>query len=222
MLNTTVSILAAIALLMPGFIVTELSVVRSARSSRSDLEIALRAIAYTLVIHLVFAWWTAHLARSVGSPSHWSHHAWALALYVGIVLLVVPTCVGLGLNYVLARSELGEGSPGLLAAALGAGEARDAFDFAFQRQRNEGAWIILELVGHTAKTPKLLGGLYGRGSAIGQTPSAHDVYLQALCLVAEDENGVRRLSARIDPPRGIYVPASQIARIELLPPGDRM
>lgn len=42
MLTTGAAILSAIGLLMPGFIVAELSVARSARRSRSDLELALR------------------------------------------------------------------------------------------------------------------------------------------------------------------------------------
>jgi hypothetical protein len=74
MLSTAVSILAAIALLMPGFIIAELSVARSARSSRSDLELALRALAYTLIIHLVFGFWTAHLVKTIGPPENWAHH----------------------------------------------------------------------------------------------------------------------------------------------------
>lgn len=49
-LSTVVSILAAIALLLPGFTVVQLSAARGVRGSRSDLELALRALAYALVI----------------------------------------------------------------------------------------------------------------------------------------------------------------------------
>lgn len=55
MLTTAAAILSAIALLMPGFIIAELSAARSARGSRSDLELALRALSYTLVVHIAFA-----------------------------------------------------------------------------------------------------------------------------------------------------------------------
>jgi hypothetical protein len=218
MLTTALSIFAAIALLMPGFVIAELSLARGARSSRSDLELALRALAYALVVHLAFAFWTVHLVHVVGPAKHWSYHWTAIALYAAVVLLLIPVILGLLLNRYLAQSELGEGPPSRMAAAFGAGEARDAFDYAFQRRRNTGAWVIVELVGHTPGQPRLVGGIFGRSSAIGQTPSPHDIFLEALCTVIEDDDGVRRLAAQLDPPRGVYLPASQIARVDLLDP----
>ncbi len=98
------------------------------------------------------------------------------------------------------------------------GQARDAYDFAFQRVHAQGAWVIIELVGHTPAEPRLTGGLYGRGSAVGQTPSAHDIYLEQLCVVAVGPSGIPEIVAKTDPPRGLYVAASQIARVEVLPP----
>ena len=80
MLSTAVSILAAIALLMPGFIIAEVSVVRAARSSRSDLELALRALTYTLIVHLVFGFWTVHLVKTVGPPESWVDHVGAISV----------------------------------------------------------------------------------------------------------------------------------------------
>jgi len=219
MLQTAVSILAAIALLMPGFIVAELSVARSARSSRSDLELALRALAYTLILHLVFGFWTAHLMKSIGSPNNWIDHVIAISAYVAIVLLGVPIAIGIGLNRYLAFVEAQDGPPNLFAASLGGGEARDAFDYAYQRRRRNGVYVIVELVGHSPDFPRLVGGIYGQRSAVGQTPSPHDIYLESLCTVTEDENGVRSLSSRIDPERGVYIAATQIARVDLVPEG---
>jgi hypothetical protein len=144
-----------------------------------------------------------------------------VSAYVAVVLLSVPIVVGMGLNRFLAKAELGDGPPGLIAAGLGAGEARDAFDYAFQRRRT-GAWLIVELVGHTHDRPRLVGGIYGNRSAIGQTPSLHDIYLQTLCTVQEDENGVRTLQARLEPERGVYLVASQIARIDVLADNSEM
>jgi UPF0716 family protein affecting phage T7 exclusion len=83
-LTTAVSIFAAIALLMPGFII-------------------------------------------------------ALSAYTALVLLFAPILLGLALKTYLGRAELRDGPPGRLAASLGAGEARDAFDYAFQRRRAQGA-----------------------------------------------------------------------------------
>ena len=68
------------------------------------------------------------------------------------------------------------------------------------------------------QTPRLVGGIYGRRSAVGQTPSPHDVYLEDLCTVTVDEQGIRSLASRVSPPQGVYIAAAQIARIDLLPP----
>lgn len=219
MLTTAVSILAAVALLMPGFIIAELSVARSARSSRSDLELALRALTYTLIVHLVFGLWTAHLVESAGSPEHWLDHVGAISAYVGVVLLGFPIAVGAIVNRYLASAESKDGPPSLFAAGLGGGEARDAFDYAYQRWRKEGVYVIVELVDHTPDAPRLVGGIFGRRSAVGQTPQPHDIYLQALCTVEEDADGVRRLAQRVDPERGVYIAAHQIARVDLVPEG---
>src|SRR3954452_958989 len=113
MLDTAVSILAAIALLMPGFIIAELSVARSARSSRSDLELALRALAYTLILHLAFGFWTVHLVRKVGEPENWIDHWGAISAYVGVVLLAVPALIGVAVNRYLASVESRDGPPNL-------------------------------------------------------------------------------------------------------------
>jgi len=219
MLSTAASILALIALLMPGFIVVEISAARSARSSRSDLELALRALAYTLIIHLVFSFWTAELVRNVGPPGEWPDHVLGLGAYVAIVLLVVPAALGASLNLYLGSVENRDGPPNLFAAALGGGEARDAFDYAYQRWRQDGVYVIVELVGHTSQEPRLVGGVYGRSSAVGQTPQPHDVYLEALCTVTESEEGIRSLALRVEPSQGVYVPATQVARIDLVPAG---
>jgi hypothetical protein len=216
MLTTAVSIFAAIALLLPGFVIVQLSLARSARSPFSDLELALRAIAYAVVIHLVFGFWTAWLVNRVGTAAELPDHVRAISVYVVGVLLVAPVGVGLGVNYLLARAEGDTGQPGLVAAALGAGEARDAFDFAYQRWRKQGVYVIVELVGHSATAPRLVGGVFGSKSAVGQTPSPHDVYLEALFVVEEGEQGVRTLTGRLDPPRGVYIAAEQIARIDFV------
>lgn len=217
MLTTAVSVLTAIGLLLPGFIVVELANARGARASRSDLELALRALAYTLVLHAIASPWTVWLVKQLDSPDAWHPHTGAIVAYVVVVLVVSPILIGLILNLVLAAVEVQEGPPALWAAALGAGEARDGYDYAFQRLSRSGGWIIVELVGHTDATPKLIGGLYGRGSAVGQSPAAHDLYIERMCLVSLQENGVRELAFATEPPRGVWIAASQIARLEIVP-----
>ena len=219
MLSTAVSILAAVALLMPGFIVTELGLSRSPRSKRGDLELALRSLPYTLFVQLVFGFWTAHLVKVVGAPEHWADHRWAITAYIGIVLLAFPIALGVALNLYAARVADSDGPPSLLASFLGIGEARDAFDYAYQRWRKEGGYVIVELVGHNDEAPRLVGGVYGSRSAVGQTPSSHDIYLEALCTVKEDEDGIRTLDQRVQPDQGVYIAASQVARVDLVPAG---
>ena len=216
MLSTAVSVLAAVALLMPGFIVAELGA-RSPRSSRSDLELALRALVYTLFIQLFFGFWTAHLVRSVGPPERWSHHLGAITAYVSIVLLLAPIAIGVALNLYVGRITDPDGPASLFASLLGVEEAKDAFDYAYQRWRREGSYVIVELVGHTPELPRLVGGVYGKRSAVGQAPSAHDIYLEALCTVEEDGNGIRAVAQRVVPDQGVYIAASQVARIDLAP-----
>jgi hypothetical protein len=118
-LTTSVAILSAIALLMPGFIIAELSVARSARGSRSDLELALRALSYTLVIHVLFGFWTVHLVSVVGPPDEWPDHWGALTAFASVVLIAVPVAIGAGLNGYLAHVEARDGPPNLFAAPSG-------------------------------------------------------------------------------------------------------
>lgn len=219
MLNTAVSILAAIALLMPGFIIAELGGGRSPRSSRSDLELALRALAFTIVVQLIFGFWTAHLVKTIGPSGQWADHLWAISAYVAVVLLVVPVVVGVLINVYVVHVEDQDGPPGRIATFLGAGEARDAFDYAYQRWREEGGYVIVELIDHCPEIPRLVGGIYGKRSAVGQTPQPHDIYLEALCTVEEDPSGIRTLAERVVPDQGVYIAADQIARVDLVSAG---
>jgi len=84
-----------------------------------------------LLLHLAFGWWTAALVERVGRVAEWAGHVGALTLYAGVVLVGAPVALGVALNFALARIERLEGPPPLWAAALGAGQARDAYDFAF-------------------------------------------------------------------------------------------
>lgn len=131
--------------------------------------------------------------------------------------MLVPVLLGVSLNLALAKAERSDGPVALWASALGAGEARDAYDYAWQRLSVTGGWVVVELVGHTPEAPRLIGGRYGDRSAVGQTPSAHDLYLEQLCFVHERADGLRELIGQTEPARGVYIAASQIARFEVLP-----
>lgn len=186
MLSTAVSILAAIALLMPGFIIAEVSIVRAARSSRSDLELALRALTYTLIVHLVFGFWTAHLIKSVGPlgrldgpcgsdkrlrrdrPPRRTRRCWRVAQSLS------------------RGGRLWRRTPQPVCGGTRRRRGKRRIRPRHQRWRKDGVWIIVELVGHTADSPRLVGGTYGRRSAFGQTPQPHDIFLEALCRVEVD------------------------------------
>jgi hypothetical protein len=84
---------------------------------------SLEALAYTLIVHLAFGFWTVHLVKTVGSPEHWADHLGAISAYVGVVLLGVPVVLGGCLNRYLASAEAKDGPPNLFAAGLGGGEA---------------------------------------------------------------------------------------------------
>jgi hypothetical protein len=184
MLSTAVSILAAIALLMPGFIIAELSVARLARLSRSDLELALRALVYTLIVHLAFGFWTAHLIKSVGPLEDWMDHVGAISAYVAIVLL--------GKRRIRLR---------LSAVAQGRRVDHRRACRPHRRFTSACGWHL---------RPAL---------RIWPNPQPHDIFLEALYKVEVDENGIRNLAERVDPERGVYIAASQIARVDLVPEG---
>lgn len=96
MFTTAIAILGAVALLSPGFLIVELSGARRARAKRSDLELTLRAPVYSVLVHLVFCWWTAWLVRDVGHVAAVDDHLLAVVAYVLVVLIVAPVAVGLG------------------------------------------------------------------------------------------------------------------------------
>lgn len=215
MFTTTISILGAVALLSPGFLIVELSDARRARAKRSDLELTLRSLVYSVLVHLVFCWWTTWLVREVGHVAAVGDHLLVVAVYVFVVLIVAPVAVGLLIGAHLSRDERSPGPPSLLAVAFGAGQATDAFDFAFQHNY-EGAWVIVELAGSTSSSPRYVGGVFGRGSAVGQTPAPHDLFLEKVARIGIDDGGDPYVESLANSPYSLYIPADRIARILVL------
>jgi hypothetical protein len=216
-LTTLVRVLAAIALLRPGFVIAELAKSGRARARESDLELALRALFYALILHGVFVWWTRNLVLRIDRVQEWTDHVDALLLYTAVVLVAAPTIIGIGLNLYLRHVEAGEGTLKLRHQILGGRDARDAWDYLFQRL-NKGAWLIVELRGGDPESPRLLGGKYGDDSAVGQSPTEHNLYLEELWTVST--TFPRNLVEAITPQRGIWVAADEIESIQVLnPPG---
>jgi hypothetical protein len=217
-LNTTVSILAAVALLLPGFIVVEIARSGRARAGESDLEIALRALFFALVIHTAFSWWTRLLVQRIHDLDAWPAHVDALVLYSVVVLLLVPVALGVVLNRYLRKVEASQGRLKLHQRVLGGGDVRDAWDYVFQRLAGPGGWLIVELRGSDSKTLRLVGGKCGDQSSVGQSPSEHNLYLQELWTVGT--TFPHNLVEKIEPQRGMWIACDAIVRIEVLnPPG---
>src|SRR5450755_1276824 len=91
--------------------------------------------------------WTTWLIDTAGLLKHarpgatpkWEHHVDAIALYIVAVIVIAPTIIGLALGWTLRRAEK-RGSLTWIHYALGGRDARDAWDYIFQRY---GAGFIL-------------------------------------------------------------------------------
>lgn len=180
--DSIVGLVIAIALVLPGFVIVELSVVGRAQGPRSELELVLRALFYALLLHLAAAYWTADLVARIGTVDEWRNHLSALIPYVLVVLIAAPIGLGSLLGWYLRKTERCEDRPPWLYFALGARDAGSAWDNIFQRLSPSGAWIAIEL-----RSGGLVGGVIGEASAIGQSPTPHDLYIQELWTAMADE-----------------------------------
>ncbi len=208
--DSLLGILIAVAVILPGFVIVELSTVGRPAAKRSDLEIVLRALFYALVLHVIFSPYTKSLVEDVGGFDNWTSHLEAIALYALIVLIGVPLAVGLKLNaFFLKEERKNTGPPSRVYEVLGGRDSGDAGDLIFTRLHH-GAWLIVQLDDMT-----WVGGRFGIGSSAGQTPAAHDLYIDEMWNV--DTSGPDPLlSGKFTPTRGIYVPANQIRTMRVL------
>ena len=220
MFSTLVSVAATGVFLLPGFVVADLAQ-RERAGSRSlgDQRALLRALFFSALIHLVFSWWTWSLAQDLDDAG-WHEHYGAVALYVLVVVVITPVLAGLGLSALLLRAERDDGDLKWWHYAIGARDARDAWDFAFQRYRDSGVWVLVhfrQANGDGGGGPRVIIGRYRPGAAFGQSPSPeHDLFLRDLWTA--DENGVA--VAPLEPPRSLWVASTQIAELYLLETGD--
>lgn len=215
----------AISLVLPGFIIADLAEARRAqRSARSDWELVLRALIYALVLQsiVLLTGWTTQLIDTAALLKHakpgmtptWEHHVGAIAVYVVVVILLAPTIIGLGLGWILRRAE-GRGSLTWIHYALGGRDARDAWDYIFQRY---GAGFILVHLkpGHEERHSFIVG-KFGRTSWAAQTPTtARDVYFEEVWPANADGQITEEFAVR----RGVWLDSSQIdAMFFIDPPG---
>jgi hypothetical protein len=214
--STLLSLVIAVAAVLPGFVTVELTQRQRAVQAGGDAQsVVLRALFYALLIHLAWSWWTWRLAQDL-SGSHWQHHLGELVTWTLVVIVASPIALGLPLNRLLRRAE-SRGSLSWWHYALGGRDARDAWDLIFQRATTYGAWVLVHLKGDTPDSPRLVLGKYGKRSAAGQSPAEHDLFLQEMWAVDELGHPVTALH----PKRGMWIAQDGIAELYLLDEGSR-
>jgi hypothetical protein len=152
--------------------VAVISVERASAAADSDWELVLRALSYSLTLHLLASPWTRALVLRLEN-GEWDRHLSSLVTYGLVVLLAAPVAIGLGLNELLRRAER-SGRLKWWHYALGGRDARQAWDFVFQRL-DAGRWrptrVKEPAVGavHRAQSMQsaLSGATWSRPGAIG-------------------------------------------------------
>ena len=221
MFSTLVGVIVAVGLVLPGFIVADLAEAgRASRASQSDWELVLRALTYALVLHtLVFVvGWTPQVLGDLGvtggrhGPKPWVGHADAIALYVGVVLVTAPTLIGMGLSRLLRRAEAC-GQLNAVHHALGGRDARDAWDFAFQRFGS--GFVLVHLKPGVEQRSPFLVAKWGLSSWATQTPSeTKDVFFEEIW--PSDAHG--QVSEEYAEPRGMWVSIDQVDALYFIDP----
>jgi hypothetical protein len=206
--GTAIALASVLGFVLPGFLVAQLAgSLRASSGIESDWTLVLRALSYSLAIHLVALYWTIWLYDQIKDDrEQWREHVIALGLYGGTVLLATPVVLGWLLGRYLAAAE----SRGALRRwhyALGARDARDAWDYVFQRT-SRASFVIV-------RTDKeLVAGRYTTDSWAGKTPAPHDLYLEEVWLL--DENQV--FVGRLEPHYGVWFRADTIKDIYFADP----
>lgn len=210
MFTTVVSVISVLVVVLPGFVIADLQRrKRASVAADSDWELVLRALSYSLILHLAVSPWTRSLVLKI-EDGDWAEHLSALVAYGTVVLVIAPVAIGLGLNQVLIRAER-SGQLKWWQSALGGRDARQAWDYVFQRLEREGRWLVVKL-----KDAGSIAGKFGTRSWVSQSPApgGHDLWLEEIWTV--DEAG--RPAARVAPPQGMWIARDQIEAMFIVDP----
>lgn len=192
MLTSVVAVVALVVLVLPGFVCSRVAAGRRAQpTSITDLELVLRSLGYTLLIHglYVASGWTPGLAdRFMDAGDGWGDLRLELIGFTAAVL-ATAAIIGYWIGELLRWLErLGTTHPkdsrGRVAFAafhaLGGQDARDAFDYVLERRRNRDKTfiVVLRVDPAGADDDGLRVGLFGPQSYSGASPRPHDVHLE--------------------------------------------
>ena len=212
MFTTLVAVISILVLVLPGFVIADLQRrKRASVAADSDWEVVLRALSYSLMLHLIVSPWTRSLVLKIENGD-WQNHLDALVLYGAVVLVLVPVALGLLLNWVLLSAERSGENLRWWHYALGGRDARQSWDFIFQRIER-GRWIVVKL-----KSGRAIAGKLGMGSWVSQSPApgGHDLWLQEIWSV--DDFG--RPGSKIQPRQGMWVAREDIETLFVIEPPD--
>lgn len=211
--NTLLGLGLAVAFVLPGFVIADLAESRRASRPHGDLELVLRGLAYALILQGVVALtgWTGAVLDDLHAAQDWHRHIRELAVFVLVIGVAVPTCLGLVLAWWLGRAE----ERGPLRAwhyALGARDSREAWDYIFSRR--EGAFLLLTLT--EGSEARHFAAKYGRSSWASRAPThPQEIYVEEAW--PADRNGVvSRTDLQRQPARGMWISAEKIDRVEVL------
>lgn len=205
MFGTVVAVVSLLMLVLPGFIIVDLQRGRRASTAAdSDWELILRALAYSLILHIAIIWWTSDLALKL-QDGDWENHISAIAVYGAVAIVLIPVIVGMALNQLLLWSER-QGPLKWWHYMLGGRDARSGWDYAFQR-RKEGTWLLI----HLKEDDRPIAGRYGRDSWAPQSPARrdNDLWLQEVWSVGDDG----RPDSMIEPRQGMWISQSDIRMV---------
>jgi hypothetical protein len=212
--DTILSLGLAIGFVLPGFVIADLAESRRAtRAARTDLELVLRGLVYALVLQgaVALTGWTEGLVHDVETAGGWQDHLGELAIFVLVVGVLAPTCIGLSLSWWLRRAE----QAGRLRPwhyALGGRDYREAWDYVFG---SRGGTFLLLTVSENGAARHLLA-KYGERSWASQAPTRpQEIYVERVW-PADSEGVIDEASVGRDPERGMWISAEKIDRMEIL------
>lgn len=217
MFGTVATFVALLIFVLPGFITARVaSRRRPAPATLGDLELVLRALGYSLVLHAGFALttWTPSLLRKLDTGHERTHHVDALVLFAAAVIIaawLLGLAVGWALDELQARADQTTRNSIVALAlfhALGGQDVRDAFDYVFARRKQDDQDFIAVVHTVGAEGEQRRWGRYGNASYFGLSPQPHDLYLEEIW--RESADGVLQA---VSPKQGGWFAAESIRDI---------